>query len=59
MGRFFDGGRLTRLTARGYRRKPGEDYANRLLRVEDLLDGNALLDENGVIRVIDPVIFLQ
>lgn len=45
------------MKARGYARKSGEDYANDLLHVEDLHDGNVLVDKDGEIQVIDPVVF--
>ncbi len=46
------------MRARGYTRKSCEDYANDLLHIEDLHDGNVLVDEDGELQVIDPVIFL-
>jgi hypothetical protein len=46
------------MKARGYTRKSGDDYANDLLHVEDLHDGNVLVDAEGALHVIDPVIFL-
>lgn len=45
------------MKARGYARDSGDDYASPLLRVEDLHDGNVLVDEQGNLQVIDPVIF--
>ena len=35
----------------GYMRTSGEDYAVRRLRVEDLHDGNVLVDENGELQI--------
>lgn len=45
------------MKALGYVRKSCEDYASDLLHVEDLHDGNVLVDEDGEIQVIDPVVF--
>ena len=45
------------MKARGHTRKEAEDYANRVVRIEDLHDGNVLVDADGVLKVIDPVIF--
>ncbi len=45
------------LRARGYTRTSGENYANKRLLVEDLHDGNVLVDPDGAFQVIDPVLF--
>jgi hypothetical protein len=45
------------MQTRGYRRKSCDDYSSRMLHVEDLHDGNVLVDETGELHVIDPVIF--
>jgi hypothetical protein len=42
---------------RSYQRHSGDDYCNRRLLIEDLHDGNVLVDTDGEIHVIDPVIF--
>ncbi|MCF7688032.1 MAG: hypothetical protein K9M98_06935 [Cephaloticoccus sp.] len=47
----------TMMQARGYRRRSNDDYEGLLLLVEDLHEGNVLVDENGRLIVIDPAIF--
>jgi len=44
---------------RGYARKGFDDYHSELLAVEDLHEGNVLIDEDGCLHVIDPVIFAK
>lgn len=46
------------MAARGYRRVASEDYQSATLHVEDLHLGNALVDADGKLHVIDPVIFV-
>lgn len=45
------------MNRRGYIRKSFDDYRSKSLVVEDLHEGNVLLDEEGCLHVIDPVIF--
>ncbi len=42
---------------RGYTRKSCDNYRNDRLHVEDLHDGDVLVDEDGELYVIDPVMF--
>ena len=44
---------------RGYCRRAADDYISEMLFVEDLHQGNVLLDEDGALYVIDPVIFAR
>ena len=44
---------------RGYKRRAADDYTSELLFVEDLHQGNVLVDEEGALHVIDPVIFAR
>jgi hypothetical protein len=44
---------------RGYARKGFDDYHSELLAVEDLREGPVLIDEDGCLNVIDPVIFAK
>jgi hypothetical protein len=47
------------MESRGYRRTRYDDYQSHLLLVEDLHDGNVLVDSNGQLQVIDPVLFVK
>lgn len=44
---------------RGYKRTRNDDYQSRLLLVEDLHEGNVLVDSEGRMHIIDPVIFVN
>jgi len=44
---------------RGYKRRGGDDYGSETLCVEDLHTGNVLVDADGSLHVIDPVIFAK
>lgn len=46
------------MIGRGYhRRSTGENYESRHVLVEDLHDGNVLIDADGNVQVIDAVLF--
>jgi len=47
------------MKTRGYSRTRPDDYHSPLLLVEDLHDGNVLVDSDGHMHVIDPVIFVN
>jgi Ser/Thr protein kinase RdoA (MazF antagonist) len=47
------------METRGYSRTRHDDYHSPLLLVEDLHDGNVLVDSDGQLHVIDPVIFVN
>ena len=45
------------MVGRGYRRRSSDDYESPSSTVEDLHCGNALLDDDGQLLVIDPAIY--
>ncbi len=45
------------MLARGFRRRSKEDYEGLILTVEDLHNGNVLMDAEGNLIVIDPAIY--
>lgn len=47
------------MSRRGYTSTRPDDYHSPLLLVEDLHDGNVLVDSDGHLHVIDPVIFVS
>jgi hypothetical protein len=47
------------METRGYSRTRHDDYHSPQLLVEDLHDGNVLVDADGQLHVIDPVIFVN
>ena len=47
------------METRGYQRTRHDDYQSSLLLVEDLHDGNVLIDSDGHLHIIDPVIFVK
>jgi hypothetical protein len=47
------------MESRGYNRTRHDDYQSPQLLVEDLHDGNVLVDPDGQLHVIDPVIFVN
>lgn len=49
----------TMMQRRGYKRRGADDYLSELFFVEDLHQGNVLVDEEGALHVIDPVIFAR
>lgn len=44
---------------RGYARTQNDDYHSPALLVEDLHEGNVLVDSDGYLHTIDPVIFVS